>query len=445
MRRGKSGLRLTGSGKGTRMLWMMAVIVLLCGCSARDSSHAVTGGTNNTAAAADQSGGHEDLTAPSGSQPDIQTSDKAESTSAYPYTGEREDSRRFRGDIDGVMQAGQLTAGEWDDLAAWERFGSLLNSREGDENLRYWSYSGFERLEVQVTANGLKAADTQVLLMDSQGEPVWEARTDADGTAYVYANMFEAGQETSYQVEIRAGQQTKTIKGIRIPEQGVLKAELSQTGISKAAQADIMFVVDTTGSMQDELDYLEAELKDVIGRVSDQHGNQYGIRLGTVFYRDQHDAYVVNPYPFTTNVDKAVSRIADQEAVGGGDYPEAVDQALREAISGQQWSEHAAARLLFLVMDAPPHHERENIDEMHELTMEAASQGIRIIPVASSGVDVETEYLMRFLAVATGGTYLFLTDDSGIGGDHLEPAAGEYEVRPLNDLLVEVINRYIGE
>jgi len=49
------------------------------------------------------------------------------------------------------------------------------------------------------------------------------------------------------------------------------------------------------------------------------------------------------------------------------------------------------------------------------------------------------------MASATGGTYLFLTDDSGIGSDHLEPAVGEYEVTLLNDLLVEVINRYVQE
>ncbi|MGO4376125.1 VWA domain-containing protein, partial [Paenibacillus sp. MCAF20] len=59
--------------------------------------------------------------------------------------------------------------------------------------------------------------------------------------------------------------------------------------------------------------------------------------------------------------------------------------------------------------------------------------------------DVDTEYLLRFMAIASGGTYLFLTDDSGIGGDHLEPAVGEYEVKLLNDLLVEVINRYVQE
>ena len=65
---------------------------------------------------------------------------------------------------------------------------------------------------------------------------------------------------------------------------------------------------------------------------------------------------------------------------------------------------------------------------------------MRIIPVAASGVDKETEFLLRFLDVATGGTYVFLTDDSGIGGSHIEPTVGPYEVELLNDLLVRLID-----
>nr|WP_301539636.1 vWA domain-containing protein [Paenibacillus sp. NEAU-GSW1] len=204
-----------------------------------------------------------------------------------------------------------------------------------------------------------------------------------------------------------------------------------------------MFVVDTTGSMQDELDFLEAELKDVIGRVADEHANQLDIRMSANFYRDKHDDYVVKPNPFTGDIDEVIQQMASQKAKGGGDFPEAVEEALQDAIMEHKWSEEARARLLFLVLDAPPHHEGEIIDQLHDLIEEAASQGIRIIPVVSSGIDIQTEYLMRFMSVATGGTYLFLTDDSGIGGDHLEPAAGEYEVKLLNDLLVETINQYV--
>ena len=72
-----------------------------------------------------------------------------------------------------------------------------------------------------------------------------------------------------------------------------------------------------------------------------------------------------------------------------------------------------------------------------------ASKGIRFISVVSSGADSGVEVLMRSFAVMTGGTYLFLTNDSGIGGDHQEPTDTEYQVEPLNDCMVRVIKDYV--
>jgi hypothetical protein len=102
---------------------------------------------------------------------------------------------------------------------------------------------------------------------------------------------------------------------------------------------------------------------------------------------------------------------------------------------------------MFFVLDAPPHTEREikGINEQITKTVKFASEkGIRIIPLASSGVDTETEFLLRSWAVMTGGTYTFLTNHSGVGNDHLEPTIGEYEVEKLNDLMIRVINEYCG-
>ena len=64
---------------------------------------------------------------------------------------------------------------------------------------------------------------------------------------------------------------------------------------------------------------------------------------------------------------------------------------------------------------------------------------IKIIPVTASGIDKETEFLMRFFSVSTNGTYVFITNDSGIGNDHIEASVGEYEVENLNDLLVNML------
>ncbi|MBQ5311789.1 MAG: hypothetical protein ILP19_07095 [Oscillospiraceae bacterium] len=80
---------------------------------------------------------------------------------------------------------------------------------------------------------------------------------------------------------------------------------------------------------------------------------------------------------------------------------------------------------------------------MLEKAMKAASsQGIRVIPVVSSNSARETELFGRGLAIFTGGTYVFLTDDSGIGGSHLEPIIGAYEVESLYDLIIRLIEEY---
>lgn len=72
----------------------------------------------------------------------------------------------------------------------------------------------------------------------------------------------------------------------------------------------------------------------------------------------------------------------------------------------------------------------------------AAEKGIKIISVTASGIDKETEFLMRFISISTNGTYVFITDHSGIGESHLEPTVGQYQVEYLNDLMVRLINKY---
>ncbi|NJO86665.1 MAG: hypothetical protein HC821_00850 [Lewinella sp.] len=98
--------------------------------------------------------------------------------------------------------------------------------------------------------------------------------------------------------------------------------------------------------------------------------------------------------------------------------------------------------MLFLVLDAPPHNDSATVAKMQALTLAAAAQGVRIIPLVCSGMDQSGEYLMRSLALATNGTYTFLTDHSGIGGKHLEPSTDAYTVEKLNDLLVRLVHQF---
>ncbi|MBR0366485.1 MAG: VWA domain-containing protein, partial [Clostridia bacterium] len=200
---------------------------------------------------------------------------------------------------------------------------------------------------------------------------------------------------------------------------------------------DLMFTIDTTGSMGDELRYIKEELKDVVIRLDTN------VRLSCNYYRDTTDSYTVKSFPFTTNVDKVVSQISRQYASGGGDYPEAVDLALLDSIDEHDWSVSARSRLLFLVLDAPPHFTDEVVLNIRNAVNSAVAKGIHIVPVASSGVDKDTEFFLRSLALATGGTYVFLTDHSGIGYSHIEPTIGDYDVEYLNELLLNIIKQYI--
>ena len=207
----------------------------------------------------------------------------------------------------------------------------------------------------------------------------------------------------------------------------------------KATKLDLMLVVDTTGSMGDEIRYLQSELRSIIASITAKH-RDLDIRIGFVFYRDLGDDYVTRTIAFTRDVGAAQGSLAQQYATGGGDYPEAMDQALIRAV-GQDWRPDAVKSLL-LVADAPPH------DELFGRTWNAAegarAKRIHITPVAASGVADKAEYAMRAMAAATQSRYLFLTDDSGVGNPHAPPAIDCYLVTKLDALVRRVIDSQIS-
>jgi hypothetical protein len=102
---------------------------------------------------------------------------------------------------------------------------------------------------------------------------------------------------------------------------------------------------------------------------------------------------------------------------------------------------------MFVILDAPPHKDSISTKAMQILTRQMAEKGIRVIPVACSAAGgdeygKETEFIMRSIALATNGTYVFLTDDSGIGGSHTAPSTDSYEVEKLNDLFIRLIDQF---
>jgi hypothetical protein len=309
-----------------------------------------------------------------------------------------------------------------------------------------WGIYTAGRYPVMVVTDNLPVADADVVLRGPANEIVWRARTDAHGEAELFANLFTnqlGGVDTmlgdeDLQIEVTSAGSTVVLEN-PIPAGTDANIITLDDAASPNNILDLMFVIDTTGSMGDELNYLQTELADVISQVHAETDPSLLIRVSVNFYRDQGDAYVVRDFPFT-DPSTAMAQLSAQSYGGGGDFPEALDLALSNGVFDHEWSPSAASRLLFLVADAPPHIE-EAVPTLHEAVVAAAQRGIRIIPVAASGVDKSTEFLMRMTDVSTGGTYIFLTNDSGIGGSHIEPTTGPFQVEPLNELLIRVIKQ----
>ena len=71
---------------------------------------------------------------------------------------------------------------------------------------------------------------------------------------------------------------------------------------------------------------------------------------------------------------------------------------------------------------------------------DAQKREVHVYPVASSGVDELTELSMRSTAQLTGGRYMFLTDDSGVGNAHKEPTIPCYFVTRLDRALLRMVD-----
>ncbi|HEY3255489.1 MAG TPA: VWA domain-containing protein, partial [Polyangiaceae bacterium] len=209
--------------------------------------------------------------------------------------------------------------------------------------------------------------------------------------------------------------------------------QLWLTAPSAKQALDISLIIDTTGSMGDEIAYLQAEFLTLSKTIAMNHpGAQQ--RWSLVLYKDLEDEYITKPFDFTTDTADFSKHLAAASASGGGDMPEAPDRAF-EAAQQLAWSsQDSTAKLAFWVADAP--HHSGQAEAMSDGIRGMGKLGVHVYPVASSGVDELTEVTMRSAAALTGGRYLFLTNDSGVGNDHKEPTIPCYFVTKL-DLAIE--------
>lgn len=343
--------------------------------------------------------------------------------------------------------SGIVTAGEWNDLDNWDYWSGLMTGDDYKGKAGYWGFFTGGRVAVEVTSDGETPVVGAKVCLVRSGKDIWTAVTDKFGHAELFADLFQEGtpDAEALSVSINGAVQNGPVEISAFDTEAKHKVN-KYTVTSTAApedKVDIAFVVDATGSMVDEIDFLKSDLENILGKVSEMETTTT-IRTAALFYRDEGDDYVTKYNDFSKKFDDTINFIRKQRASGGGDYPEAVHTALEATLGKLTWDSSARAHIVFMLLDAPAHQDHTGVvDSLHDSIEKFAERGIKIIPVAASGVDKDTEFMCRFFAVATGGTYVFLTNDSQVGGDHIAASVGQYQVEKLNDLIVRLITKYI--
>lgn len=337
--------------------------------------------------------------------------------------------------------AGLLTAGDHDDLLNPE-----LYARYVDRFLESESLPGVPRVD---TAHVLT-----ITVEDRAGRPVpfadvtltctdgnqFTLATTADGAAVFFPELDRLGTRVSVSANYR-GRRAPSSQSVVISRAArAIEQTISvDTSAAPVTRFDLALVVDATGSMGDELEYLKAELDSIIGDLRRDHPN-LDIRIALVAYRDTTDEYITRTFPFTRDLAAMRGNLAQQSAGGGGDYPEAVEQAMARAVA-LDWREDAVRSILF-VADAPPH--ADDVASTWRSAEAARARRIQIVPVGASGVGPGAEYMMRAMAAVTQSRYIFLTDDSGIGNPHAPPAVDCYLVTSLESSIQRVLDGQIS-
>ncbi len=129
-------------------------------------------------------------------------------------------------------------------------------------------------------------------------------------------------------------------------------------GIENKSDLDLIFAIDATGSMKNDLEKLKKDLMPVL---KDIFGENTLARIGLLFYRDYGDTFrymdlPVKCYSFTNNFTTFSKNLNSIKIYGkeGGDIPEAVYEAIYAASEFYNWRT-TAQKLVILIGDAEPH------------------------------------------------------------------------------------------
>lgn len=169
---------------------------------------------------------------------------------------------------------------------------------------------------------------------------------------------------------------------------------------------DLAICLDTTASMSGELAEAQAGLDDLMVFAADVVSE---FRVAIVAYRDARSRYQTRWWDFTSSIDEARGHLWSLAANGGGDTPESVSAAMRDAFTNLVWLDDHV-KVLIVIGDAPPHPGTG----AHCITMaKRARHGADVTTHVIQTEDVDVKHFPE-IAEAGEGRCVSLTDDDAL-------------------------------
>jgi hypothetical protein len=328
-----------------------------------------------------------------------------------------------------------------------------LRAGSVDDNAEFADYLAYQEAFATFGVAALPYDVTErhvITVRDTSGRPVLDAtvsvqvagtelvalRTHADGSVLLFPRALDGfGDAATFDLVVSRGDVTTTAVAERA--ETVHDVVLDVAAPEGSVGVDVVFLVDTTGSMSDEI----SRLVDNMGEVAAQLAalGDVDVRYGLTVYRDRGDAYVTRTFDLTADLVAFQGALAGVSADGGGDQPEALEEGLHDAVDLPAWRD-GAVRVVVLVADAPPQLGYDDDVDYTVTAAQAAAEGIVVFPVGSSGTDDQAEYVFRQLAQITSGVFVFLTyGPDGQPGDGTTTHVDDYAVLPLDELVVQLV------
>lgn len=188
-----------------------------------------------------------------------------------------------------------------------------------------------------------------------------------------------------------------------------------QSNEKNIKNVEIVFVIDTTGSMGGLIEGAKTKVWSIVNEVmQNNRNNDVEIKIGLIAYRDKGDEYVTKISQLNKNLDLIYKDLMEYKANGGGDTPEDVRKALYQAVNDIKWSkDKKTTKIIFLVGDAPPQEQYGEEPSLDVTSKKALKKGI-IINTIQCGNMEETIPYWKSVAQYGGGEYFSISQNGGV-------------------------------